>query len=299
MTRAASPAACVKFARVQCFIVAALLAIVLVVLAHPGTASAQQTNATGAQSATAPTATVATGASTSPTTTAANADGSKTLTVDLSTGKSTGTGSGPLQIILVVTIIALAPAILMLVTAFTRIVIVLGLTRNALNLQGVPPNQVLIGIALFFTIFVMAPVIDKANTDGLQPYLDNKITQQEALTRASAPFKTFMLDHVREPDLALFIDLSGKPAPANPEDVPFTTLIPAFVIGELRAAFLIGFVIYIPFLIIDIVTSGTLMSMGMVMVQPATVALPFKLLLFVLVDGWSLLAGSLIRSFGG
>jgi flagellar biosynthetic protein FliP len=260
-----------------------------VLLAHPGTAAAQQP--------TAPSATVASGNATSPPTTTAG--GANTLTVDLSTGKSTGAGSGPLQIILVVTIIALAPAILMLVTAFTRIVIVLGLTRNALNLQGVPPNQVLIGIALFFTIFVMAPVMEKANAEGLQPYLDDKITQQEALSRASAPFKTFMLEHVREPDLALFVDLSGKEAPADPEDIPFTTLIPAFVIGELRAAFLIGFVIYIPFLIIDIVTSGTLMSMGMVMVQPATVALPFKLLLFVLVDGWSLLAGSLIRSFGG
>ena len=277
------------FVRWLCFVAASLAAVALVLLAHPGPAAAQQP--------TAPSATAPSGNGTSPSTT--TADGSNTLTVDLSTGKSTGTGSGPLQIILVVTIIALAPAILMLVTAFTRIVIVLGLTRNALNLQGVPPNQVLIGIALFFTIFVMAPVMEKANAEGLQPYLDDKITQQEALSRASAPFKTFMLEHVREPDLALFVDLSGKEAPADPEDIPFTTLIPAFVIGELRAAFLIGFVIYIPFLIIDIVTSGTLMSMGMVMVQPATVALPFKLLLFVLVDGWSLLAGSLIRSFGG
>jgi flagellar biosynthetic protein FliP len=276
--------------------VAALaVAAALVLLAHPGTAVAQQpTSPTPVPS------TVATGdtsSATSPTTTLAG--NGNTLTVDLTNGKSSGVGSGPLQIILILTIIALAPAILMLVTAFTRIVIVLGLTRNALNLQGVPPNQVLIGIALFFTIFVMAPVMEEANSQGLQPYLDDKITQQEALTRASAPFKTFMLEHVRESDLALFVDLSGKEAPADPEDVPFTTLIPAFVIGELRAAFLIGFVIYIPFLIIDMVTSGTLMSMGMVMVQPSTVALPFKLLLFVLVDGWSLLAGSLIRSFGG
>jgi flagellar biosynthetic protein FliP len=281
--------------RVQCFAAAVMVVVALVLLAHPGRAAAQQpTTPTPA-----PTATVAAGTGSSPTTTAATGSGSNTLTVDLTNGKSTGAGSGPLQIILVVTIIALAPAILMLVTAFTRIVIVLGLTRNALNLQGVPPNQVLIGIALFFTIFVMAPVMEKANDEGLQPYLDGKITQQEALSKASAPFKTFMLEHVREPDLALFVDLSGKAAPADPQDIPFTTLIPAFVIGELRAAFLIGFVIYIPFLIIDIVTSGTLMSMGMVMVQPATVALPFKLLLFVLVDGWSLLAGSLIRSFGG
>jgi flagellar biosynthetic protein FliP len=278
---------------VQCFIAAVLVAFALLLVIHPGVAMAQQPTAPTP----APATTVTPGiGSSAPSTVAGN---SNTLTVDLTNGKSTGAGSGPLQIILIVTIIALAPAILMLVTAFTRIVIVLGLTRNALNLQGVPPNQVLIGIALFFTIFVMAPVMEKANADGLQPYLDDKITQQEALTRASAPFKTFMLEHVRESDLALFVDLSGKEAPAEPEDVPFTTLIPAFVIGELRAAFLIGFVIYIPFLIIDIVTSGTLMSMGMVMVQPATVALPFKLLLFVLVDGWSLLAGSLIRSFGG
>ena len=213
------------FVRVQCFVAAALAAVALVLLANPGAAVAQEP--------TEPTPTVASGGGTSPSVTTAN--GSNTLTVDLSTGKSTGAGSGPLQIILVVTIIALAPAILMLVTAFTRIVIVLGLTRNALNLQGVPPNQVLIGIALFFTIFVMAPVMEKANDEGLQPYLDDKITQQEALTRASAPFKTFMLEHVREPDLALFVDLSGKEAPADPEDIPFTTLIPAFVIGELRA----------------------------------------------------------------
>ena len=202
-----------------------------------------------------------------------------------------------MQIIVLVTLLAIGPAILMLVTSFTRIVIVLGLTRNALNLQGVPPNQVIIGLSLFLTIFVMSPVMTKVNTEALQPYLNHQITQEEAFSKGSAPVKEFMAKQVREGDLQLFIDLSGKDRPADVLDVPLTTMIPAFVISELRAAFIIGFVIFIPFLIIDLVVSASLMSMGMVMVQPMTVALPFKLLLFVLVDGWQLLAGSLVRSF--
>ena len=219
------------------------------------------------------------------------------ISLDLRSGTTSGSGTGPVQIIVLVTLLAIGPAILMLVTGFTRIVIVLGLTRNALNLQGVPPNQVIIGLSLFLTIFVMSPVISKVNTNALQPYLDKQITQQEAFDRGSQPVKEFMAKQVRESDLALFIDLSGETRPADVKDVPFTTLVPAFVIGELRAAFIIGFVIFIPFLIIDLVVSASLMSMGMVMVQPMTVALPFKLLLFVLVDGWQLLAGSLVRSF--
>jgi flagellar biosynthetic protein FliP len=222
------------------------------------------------------------------------------LSVDLAAAASsaTGQGAGTLQIVVIITVISVAPAILMLVTAFTRIVIVLGLTRNAIGVQGVPPNQVLIGLSLFLTIFVMGPTFSKANSEGLQPYLRSEISQTDALSKVSAPFKTFMLEHVREKDVAVFVDLSKKPAPATPQDLPLTTLVPAFAIGELRAAFLIGFVVFIPFLIIDMITSATLTSMGMVMVQPATVALPFKLLLFVLVDGWQLLSSSLIRSFG-
>ena len=219
------------------------------------------------------------------------------ISLDLRSGETSGDGTGPVQIIVLVTLLALGPAILMLVTSFTRIVIVLGLTRNALNLQGVPPNQVIIGLSLFLTIFVMSPVISKINSEALQPYLDHEITQQEAFERGSLPVKEFMSKQVREGDLALFIDLSGDDRPADVMDVPLTTMIPAFVISELRAAFIIGFVIFIPFLIIDLVVSASLMSMGMVMVQPMTVALPFKLLIFVLVDGWQLLAGSLVRSF--
>lgn len=219
------------------------------------------------------------------------------ISIDLRDGSTSGSGTGPVQIIVLVTLLAIGPAILMLVTSFTRIVIVLGLTRNALNLQGVPPNQVIIGLSLFLTIFVMSPVMTKVNTEALQPYLNHQITQEEAFSKGSAPVKEFMAKQVREGDLQLFIDLSGKDRPADVLDVPLTTMIPAFVISELRAAFIIGFVIFIPFLIIDLVVSASLMSMGMVMVQPMTVALPFKLLLFVLVDGWQLLAGSLVRSF--
>jgi flagellar biosynthetic protein FliP len=225
------------------------------------------------------------------------AGGSPSITVNLDDASAEGDGSGPLQIVLLVTLIAVAPALLILVTSFTRVVIVLGLTRNALNLQGVPPNQVLIGLALFLSFFIMSPVLAQANREGLQPYLDEEISQSEAFERASEPFKTFMIDQVRDEDLKLFVDLSGDDAPASPEDLPLSTLVPAFVISELRAAFLIGFVVFVPFLIIDMVVSATLMSMGMVMVPPTSVALPFKLLLFVLVDGWQLLAASLVNSF--
>lgn len=212
----------------------------------------------------------------------------------------TGTGgvtSQPLTIVLLLTVVALGPSMLMLMTAFTRIVIVLGLTRNALNLQGTPPNQVLIGLSLFLTLFVMAPVFSQANRDALQPYLKGEITQQDAYTKGIEPFREFMFDHVRESDLELFTSLSGAERPRTAADVPTATLVPAFVIGELRAAFLIGFVIFIPFLVIDLVVSSALMSMGMVMLPPVTIALPFKLLLFVVVDGWALTAGTLVNSF--
>jgi flagellar biosynthetic protein FliP len=219
------------------------------------------------------------------------------ITVDLQGATAEGDGSGPLQIVLLVTLLAIAPALLILVTSFTRVVIVLGLTRNALNLQGVPPNQVLIGLALFLSFFIMSPVLAEANRVGLQPNLDDEISQSVAFERASEPFEEFMMKQVREEDLALFVGLSGDDAPATSEDIPLTTLIPAFVISELRAAFVIGFVVFVPFLVIDMVVSATLMSMGMVMVPPTSVALPFKLLLFVLVDGWQLLAASLVNSF--
>lgn len=222
--------------------------------------------------------------------------GTPTLSLEL---KADGTKpvSQPLTIIVLLTVLAIAPALLILLTSFTRIVIVLGLTRNAMNLQGVPPNQVLIGLALFLTLFVMGPVFTKVNREAVQPYLRGEITQKQAYDRGIEPFRTFMLRQTRERDLALFVKLSGQSRPKNADDVPTATLIPAFVISELRTAFLIGFVIFVPFLVIDIVTSAALMSMGMVMLPPVLISLPFKLLLFVVVDGWHLVVQSLVKSF--
>lgn len=224
------------------------------------------------------------------------APGTPTLSLELKTDGSKPV-SQPLTIIVVLTVLAIAPALLILLTSFTRIVIVLGLTRNAMNLQGVPPTQVLIGLALFLTLFVMGPVFTKVNREAVQPYLRGEIGQKEAYDRGIEPFRTFMLRQTRERDLALFVKLSGQPRPRNAHDVPTATLIPAFVISELRTAFLIGFVIFVPFLVIDIVTSAALMSMGMVMLPPVLISLPFKLLLFVVVDGWYLVVQSLVKSF--
>ena len=208
-----------------------------------------------------------------------------------------GAFSNPVALVLLLGTMSLIPALLIMVTAFTRIVIVLGLTRSALGTQGVPPTQVLIGLAIFLTLFVMGPVFSQANEQALHPYLKQEIDQGEAFERGLEPFRGFMLKQVREKDLELFVDLSGKPAPATPEDTPTTTLIPAFVISELRAAFLIGFIIFIPFVVIDLVVSAALSAMGMAMLPPSLISLPFKLLLFVAVDGWHLLTSSLVQSF--
>ncbi len=202
----------------------------------------------------------------------------------------------PLTIVLVLTVLALAPTLLILLTSFTRIIIVLGITRNALSLQGIPPNQVLIGLALFLTIFVMSPVFEEANEVALQPLLNDEISQSEAFELGLEPFRAFMLEQVREADLEMFIELAGDD-PANPDDISLTTLIPAFVMSELRAGFIIGFLVFVPFLVVDIVVSATLMSMGMVMLPPVVISLPFKLLLFVIVDAWSLLVPTLVSSF--
>ena len=215
----------------------------------------------------------------------------------LTPAPGTNPTSQPLTILLMLTVVSLVPAMMILLTSFTRIVIVLGLTRNALNLNGVPPNQVLIGLGLFLTLFVMGPVFSTANTEAVQPFLKGEISQSEAMTKGMEPFREFMFKQTRESDLALFAKLSGRPMPDNKEDVATTTLIPAFVIGELRAAFLIGFVIFIPFLVIDLLASTALMSMGMVMLPPVLISLPFKLLLFVVVDGWFLVVQSLVKSF--
>ncbi len=205
--------------------------------------------------------------------------------------------SNPVSLALLLGALSLLPAVLIMVTAFTRIVIVLGFTRSALSTQGVPPNQVLIGLALFLTLFVMGPVLKQVNDDALQPMLHGQITQSQAYDRGIEPLRGFMFKQVRSQDLQLFVDLSGKGKPATPKDVPTTTLIPAFIISELRTAFLIGFIVFVPFVVIDLVVSAALSAMGMAMLPPSLISLPFKLLLFVAVDGWYLLVSSLVRSF--
>jgi flagellar biosynthetic protein FliP len=202
-----------------------------------------------------------------------------------------------LQIFFLITILAIAPALLVMLTCFTRIVIVLGFLRQALATQQMPPNQVLIGLALFMTFFVMAPVGQEINDNALQPYLNNEIDQRVALDRALMPIRDFMFRQTREKDLSLFVGLAKIERPRNRDDVPTHVLIPAFVINELRIAFQIGFIIYIPFLIIDMVTASVLMSMGMLMLPPIFISLPFKVIMFVLADGWHLLANSLVTSF--
>ncbi|WP_084199683.1 flagellar type III secretion system pore protein FliP [Noviherbaspirillum autotrophicum] len=202
-----------------------------------------------------------------------------------------------LQTLLLLTSLSFLPAALMMMTSFTRIIIVLSLLRQALGTQSAPPNQVLIGLSLFLTLFVMGPVLDKIYTEAYQPLSENKINMSQALDKGVAPLKSFMLKQTRESDLALYVKLSRGPALQGPEDVPLRVLVPAFVTSELKTAFQISFAIFIPFLIIDMVVASVLMSMGMMMVSPAIVALPFKLMLFVLVDGWQLLIGSLAQSF--
>ena len=209
-----------------------------------------------------------------------------------------GTNYGlTLQTLILMTALTFIPAALLMMTGFTRIVIVLSLLRQALGTQSAPPNQVIIGLSLFLTFFVMSPVFDKIYTDAWVPLQDNKITMQQAMDRSAAPLKTFMLKQTRQSDLALFVKISRSQALQGPEDVPLKILVPAFITSELKTAFQIGFAIFIPFLIIDMVVASVLMSMGMMMMSPAVISLPFKLMLFVLVDGWQLLLGSLSQSF--
>lgn len=202
-----------------------------------------------------------------------------------------------LQILFLLTILSLAPSILIMMTSFTRIIIVLSLTRSALGTQQLPPNPVLVGLALFLTFFVMMPVGRDINTNALQPYLDEKITFQEGLKKAEVSIREFLFKQTRRKDLALMVNLAKMPAPKAKEDVPTYVLIPAFIISELKTAFQMGFVIYIPFLIIDMVVASTLMSMGMLFLPPILISLPFKILLFVMTDGWHLIVGSLVTSF--
>jgi flagellar biosynthesis protein FliP len=215
--------------------------------------------------------------------------------VDISVG-----GDSPSQavtLILAITVLSIAPSALLLVTSFTKMLVVLSLTRNALGLASSPPNQVLTGIALFLTIFVMGPVFSDINEVAVQPYLDGAMTASAAYDAGEAPLKTFLLDNTRDDELKLMIGLSGEEKPADAESVSMLTLIPAFVLSELKSAFIIGLVIFIPFLVLDMLVSAALMSMGMMMVPPSVVSLPFKLLLFVMVDGWSLITTALVGSY--
>jgi flagellar biosynthetic protein FliP len=203
-----------------------------------------------------------------------------------------------IKIIMMLTVLTLAPAILIMMTAFTRIIIVLSFVRQALGTQQMPPNQLLVGLALFLTMFIMAPFFNKINVDALQPYLNNQLSQEEAAEKALAPIRVFMFHQTRPTDLELFIRLAKSGTPKTRADVPTTVLIPAFVLSELKTAFMMGFIIYLPFLVIDMVAASVLMAMGMMMLPPVVISLPFKIMLFVLVDGWTLLIGSLVKSFG-
>lgn len=202
-----------------------------------------------------------------------------------------------IQLLILLTILSLAPAFLILMTSFARIVIVLSFVRNALATQQMPPNQVIIGLALFITLFVMGPTFSEVNQNSLQPYLDGRIAQDVAFEEASKPFKHFMIKQTREKDLLLFLNYSKTVKPKNVEEIPLTVLVPAFTISELKTAFQMGFMIFIPFLIIDMVVASTLMAMGMMMLPPVMISLPFKILLFIMVDGWHLVTKSLLESF--
>ncbi len=204
---------------------------------------------------------------------------------------------GFLQLLLIIALLTLAPAFVVLMTSFTRIVIVLSFTRNAMATQQIPPNQVLIGLALFLTFFVMQPALNEINETAIQPYLDGEIDQETAFDVGAEPLKAFMYYHTREKDLALFVNIAAIDQPETEDDVPLFVLVPAFIISELKTAFQMGFMLYIPFLIIDMVVASTLMSMGMFMLPPVIVSMPFKLLLFILVDGWHLVVSSLLESF--
>lgn len=213
-----------------------------------------------------------------------------------------GDDSGPLtgrivQLVVLMTVLSLAPAILIVTTSFTRLVVVLSLLRSALGVQSTPPNVVIISLALFLTAFIMAPTFESAYENGIVPLIDEQIDETQAFERTVAPFKTFMLQHAREKDILLFMDLSATPETETPEEVPLKVLVPAFMISELKRAFEIGFLLFVPFIVIDMVVASILMSMGMMMLPPVMISLPFKLIFFVLVDGWNLVAKSLVESF--
>ena len=222
-----------------------------------------------------------------------------TLDINISSNAGSMKLESTLQILIMLTILSLAPSILIMVTSFTRIVVVFHYLRTALGTQTTPPNQVIVGLALFITIAIMSPVFTEVNTKAIKPYTAGKIKQEQAIEKGLSPLREFMLKQTREKDLKLFMDLNKKSADdiKDYDDIPITIVIPAFIISELRAAFIIGFLIYLPFIVIDMVVASTLMSMGMMMLPPTTISLPFKLLLFVLADGWNLVIGQLVNSF--
>lgn len=223
----------------------------------------------------------------------------QSLNIDLGMQDGGSTTARMIQIILLITVISLAPSILVMVTAFTRIVIVLSFLRTALGTQQTPPNQIIVGLALFLTLFVMTPVFEKSYYDGILPLINEEVSEEAGIEAAAQPFRLFMLRHVREKDLELFANMNADLKIESPETTPYQVLIPAFMISELRRAFEIGFLIFIPFLIIDMLVASVLMAMGMMMLPPVLISLPFKLIFFVLVDGWYMVAGSLVESFGG
>ena len=228
--------------------------------------------------------------------TAAHAAAAQDISINF--GQGAGLTERALQLIAVVTVLSLAPSILVMVTSFTRIVVVLSLLRTALGTATAPPNTVIVSLALFLTMFVMGPAFQRAYDQGIKPLVANEIEPDQAFERSAEPFRGFMLKNVREKDLKLFVDLARQPLPEKAEDMSLRILVPAFMISELKRAFEIGFLLFLPFLIIDLVIASVLMSMGMMMLPPVVVSLPFKLIFFVLVDGWSLVAGSLVQSYG-
>lgn len=223
----------------------------------------------------------------------------QSISLDLGQKGGAGTTGRLVQLSALITVLSLAPSLLVMVTAFTRIIIVLSLLRSAIGAQGTPPNTVLIGLALFLTFFVMQPVIEQSWSNGVSPLIEGRISELDGLQAAAEPFRGFMLANARPADLTTFFHLANVAPPSTAHDTPWRVLMPAFMIGEIRRGFEMGFLLYLPFLVIDLVVSTVLMSLGMMMLPPTTISLPFKLIFFVMVDGWQLVAGSLIRSFGG
>ncbi|TBL77740.1 flagellar biosynthesis protein FliP [Paenibacillus thalictri] len=219
------------------------------------------------------------------------------INIDIGNSNSPQGASNTVTILILLTVLTIAPGILVLMTSFTRIIIVLGFVRTSLGTQQMPPNQVLLGLALFLTFFIMAPTLGEVNQNALQPYLNGQLSQTQALEKASIPIKTFMFEHTRQKDLKLFLDYTKADPPSGVEDTPITALIPAYAISELKTAFQMGFMIFIPFLVIDMVVASTLMAMGMMMLPPVMISLPFKILLFIMVDGWYLVVKSLLLSY--